>query len=158
MSIQFTLHRTLPAPPARVFAALAEPDGLRAWMPNLVRIEPVGGVASGVGARFRETRRMFGREASEEFQVTAHEPPSRLGLRVDGSQGSSGSGVYDFEYRLAPAGEGETRLELDASITGTSRVMRWLGWLLGGMYRKMIDKDLDALARHLAADRSPAAV
>lgn len=151
MSIRFQIDQTLPAPPERVFRELTDLENAGRWMPGFVRFERVGDVQEGAGMRFRETRKMFGKEATEEFEVTAFEPPSRLGLRVDGSRGSSGGGIYDFEYRLSPAADGGTHVRLDASITGTSRVMAWIGRLFVGMYRKAIEKDLKALAEYLAS-------
>lgn len=148
MAIQMQVTRTLPASPERVFQGLTDLENGAAWMPGLVRLERVGDVPSGVGSRWRETRKMFGKEATEEFEVTAFEPASRLGLRVDGSKGTSGGGVYTFEYRLSPD-PGGTRVVLDASISPGSRIAEWIGRLFAGMYRKMIAQDLDALAEHL---------
>jgi carbon monoxide dehydrogenase subunit G len=148
MAIQFQITHTLPASPERVFEGLTNLENADAWMPGLVRVERVGGAAEGVGSRWRETRKMYGKEATEEFEVTTFEPPSRFGLRVDGSKGSSGSGIYTFDYRLSPDGGG-TRVVLDASISGISRIREWISRLFAGMYRKMIAKDLEALAEHL---------
>ncbi|HYR07216.1 MAG TPA: SRPBCC family protein [Longimicrobium sp.] len=156
MAIQFQITHTLPAPPERAFQGLTDLENAEAWMPDLIRIERVGGAAAGVGSRWRETRKMYGKEATEEFEVTVFEPPSRFGLRVDGSKGTSGSGIYTFDYHLSPDGGG-TRVVLDASISNVSRVREWIGKLFAGMYRKMIAKDLQALAEHLRRQGAAAA-
>lgn len=156
MAIQFQITHTLPAPPERVFEGLTNLDNAAAWMPDLVRIERLGGTGAGVGSRWRETRKMFGKEATEEFEVTTFEPPSRFGLRIDGSKGTSGSGIYTFDYRLSPDGGG-TRVVLDASIDGISRIREWITRLFAGMYRKMFRKDLVALAEHLRKQEVTAA-
>ena len=156
MAIQFQITHTLPAPPDRVFQGLTNLENAHAWMPGLIRVERLSGTAAGVGSRWRETRKMYGTEATEEFEVTAFEPPSRFGLRVDGSKGSSGSGIYTFDYRLSADGGG-TRVVLDASIGGVSRVREWLGRLFSGMYKKMIAKDLEALAEHLRKESATTA-
>jgi carbon monoxide dehydrogenase subunit G len=148
MAIQFHITRTLPAPPDRVFEGLTNLENAAAWMPGLVSIERIGGAEAGVGSRWRETRKMYGKDSTEEFEVTAFEPPSHFGLRVDGSKGTSGSGIYTFDYRLSPDAGG-TLVVLDASIGGVSRIREWIGKLFAGMYRKMLAKDLEALAVHL---------
>jgi carbon monoxide dehydrogenase subunit G len=155
MAIQFQVTHTLPAPPERAFQGLTDLEKAEAWMPGLIRIERLGSTA-GVGSRWRETRKMYGKDVTEEFEVTAFEPPSRFGLRVDGSKGSSGSGIYTFDYRLSPDGGG-TRVVLDASIGGISRIREWITRLFVGMYRKMIAKDLVALAEHLRKESATAA-
>ena len=155
MGIQFQITRTLPARPQRAFQGLTDLEKAEAWMPDLIRIERLDGTAAGVGSRWRETRKLYGKESTEELEVTAFEPPSRFGLRIDGSRGSSGSGIYTFDYRLSPDGGG-TRVVLDASISGVSRVREWLVRLFSGMYRKMMAKDLEALAEHLHNESSAA--
>lgn len=156
MAIQFQITHTLPASPERAFQGLTNLENAHAWMPGLIRVERLSGTDAGVGSRWRETRKMYGTEATEEFEVIAFEPPSRFWLRVDGSKGSSGSGIYTFDYRLSAEGGG-TRVVLDASIGGVSRVREWLGRLFSGMYKKMIAKDLQALAEHLRKESATAA-
>ncbi|HEU4884862.1 MAG TPA: SRPBCC family protein [Longimicrobium sp.] len=156
MAVQFQITHTLPAPPERAFEGLTNLENAEAWMPGLIRIERLDGGAAGVGSRWRETRTMYGKEVSEEFEVTTFQPPSRFGLRVDGSKGSSGNGVYTFDYRLSPDGAG-TRVVMDASIGGISRVREWITRLFSGMYKKMIAKDLHALAEYLRGQDTSAA-
>jgi hypothetical protein len=60
-------------------------------MPSLVRIEPLTEGPMRPGSEWRETRRIFKREATEQFEVTTMEPPRHLGLRVDGTKGASTS-------------------------------------------------------------------
>jgi carbon monoxide dehydrogenase subunit G len=156
MAIQLQITHTLPAPPERAFQGLTNLENADAWMPDLIRIERLDDAASGVGSRWRETRKLYGKESTEELEVTAFEPPSRFGLRIDGSRGSSGSGIYTFDYNLSPDGGG-TRVVLDASISGVSRVREWLVRLFSGMYRKMMAKDLEALAEHLRKENATAA-
>ena len=82
MAVQFEVARHLTAEPERVFEALTNLDGASAWMPGLVKIEPADAAPVKVGTRWRETRRMFGHEATEDFEVTTVDAPRRLGLRV----------------------------------------------------------------------------
>ncbi|HEU0015272.1 MAG TPA: SRPBCC family protein [Longimicrobium sp.] len=156
MSIEFDVTQRFAAPPERVFHALTDLDAAREWMQGFVRLERVGEVASGPGMRFRETRRMYGRDATEEFEVTTYDPPRALGLYIDGSKGSSKRGEYRFDYRLEPDGDG-TVVHMHGSMTGMPKVLGWLGKLLAGPFKKACARDLSALAAYLERT-APAAV
>ena len=148
MAVQFEVARHLTAEPERVFEALTNLDGASAWMPGLVKIEPADAAPVKVGTRWRETRRMFGHEATEEFEVTTVDAPRRLGLRVDGTKGSSKRGEYLFDYSLSPSGGG-TDVVLNAQIRGLSGISAFVGRLFIGPYKKAIARDLDALSQYL---------
>lgn len=149
MSIEFQVTEVLPAPPERVFQALTDLEAAATWMPGFVGIERVGTVQQGLGMRWRETRRMFGKEATEEFEVTHHHPPSHLAVRMDGSKGSSGRGVFDFHYKLAPR-VGGTEVRLTGKIDGVlPPLLRWMGPVMGLTFKRVCARDLHALAEHL---------
>jgi uncharacterized protein YndB with AHSA1/START domain len=155
MARQFQTEIVVAAPPERVFTALTDFEQARAWMPNLVTITPMSEGPVAVGTRYRETRKMFGRAASETFEVTAFEPPSRLGLRVDGTQGASRKGEYRVAYALEPVGVG-TRLSLDSQIEMPGWFFRVFGAVLVRVFRRGIRKDLEALKRHVEAETGTA--
>ncbi len=148
MALEFSITHHFAGAPHRVFAALTDLEGAAAWMPGFVRIERVSGPAFGPGTRWRETRKLFGKEATEEFEVTACRSPRHLAVRVDGAKGSSKRGQYLFDYSLAPAGSG-TDVTLRGEIRGLGGFGMLVGRLLVGPYRKACAKDLAALARHL---------
>jgi len=151
MAIEFTVTQHFVAPPERVFDALTDLEGAADWMPGLVGIEQLTAGDFGPGTEWRETRRMFGHEATEQFEVTDCEPPRHLGLRVDGTRGTSRRGEYLFDYRLEPSGGG-TEVVLHGQIRELGTIMGLLGRLMKGPYRKACAKDLEALARHLGPD------
>jgi uncharacterized protein YndB with AHSA1/START domain len=153
MSITFEVARRFPAEPERVFHALTDLDGAAAWMPGFVKIEPADAAPMKVGSKWRETRRMFGHEATEEFEVTKVDAPRRLGLRIDGTKGSSKRGEYLFDYSLSPA-EGGTDVVLNAQIRGLSGISAFVGRLFVGPFKKACVRDLDALSRYLG-DSTP---
>ncbi len=136
------------APPDRVFAAMTRPEEIRAWMPGLVALESLTSGETGVGSQWKETRKLMGHHASEVFEVSEYEAPRRLGLRVDGSKGSSRKGEYLFTYDLEPAAGG-TRLTMNGEISMPGGWMtRFIGNLFRGMFKKMHEKDLAALKAH----------
>lgn len=148
MSIRFEAAEVIGAPAEGVFDALLDVDAAQQWIPGVVRIERLSSGPLGEGSEWRETRKMFGREATEQFELVELERPHRIELRVDGTKGSSGCGEYLFTYRLEPA-SGGTRVRLDGEIRGLSGPMRWLGKLFVRPYRKACVKDLQALKRYL---------
>jgi uncharacterized protein YndB with AHSA1/START domain len=155
MSIEFQLTEILPGPPDRVFRALTDLEGAAQWMPGFRGIERVGDVRQGVGMRWRESRKIFGKEATEEFEVTHFHPPSHLAVRVDGSKGTSGRGTYEFDYRLAQR-VGGTEVRMTGRIDGLSPVRQWLG-SIRSPYKSVCAKDLRALGEHLRQANGAAA-
>lgn len=159
MSITFRLTHRLEGEPERVFRALTDPDIAHSWMPGLVRIDRLDVESYGeereplrVGSRYRETRVIFRKEATEEFEVTELVPPKRLGLLVDGRKGRSRRGEYAFAYTLAPDGDG-THLTLDAEIRKLNPVVELFARLFAGSYRKACRKDLEALGAFFRRER-----
>jgi uncharacterized protein YndB with AHSA1/START domain len=148
MALGFTVTHHFAAPPETVFAALTDTAGWAAWLPGYVAVERTDHGPVTVGTGWRETRRMYGKEATEHFEITAHEPPSRIGLRCDGTKGSSGKGEYLFRYALSPA-DGGTEVILDGEIRGFTGIGALLGRLMVPMFRKACRKDLEALDGHL---------
>lgn len=148
MAISFTMTEWIDAPPERVYAIATDLPGAGAWMQNLVRVEMLTDGEFRTGTRWREVRKMFGKEAAEEFEVRACEPGRSFTLYVDGSKGASKRGEYLFEHRLE-AENGGTRFTMDASMSG----MGWLGKILGpimkGGFKKAIEKDNRALKAYI---------
>lgn len=147
-TIAWTTELTIAAPPERVFDGLTDLDEAGKWMKGFVRIDRLNPEVTGVGAKWREVRKMFGREASEEFEVTAYERPRRVSLFVDGSKGATGKGEFRFDYEITPAGDG-TKLVIRNDIRIPGLFFRLLGWLFAGQFRKAIDADMQAFKAHL---------
>jgi uncharacterized protein YndB with AHSA1/START domain len=147
MSATFATSVYVEAPPAVVFAALSDIDRWKAWLPDLIAVEKLTAGPFGQGTEWRETRRMFGKEATEHFRVTRYQPPTRVDLLVDGSKGSSKRGEYLFTYELVPDRSG-TNVEL----TGDIRMPGLWGLfsrMLVKRFKKACHKDLEALKQHL---------
>jgi uncharacterized protein YndB with AHSA1/START domain len=151
MTIAFDLEQTIEASPEDVFAVLTDLDAAGEWMPNLVGIDVLTDQEFGVGTRWRETRKMFGREASEHFEVTACERPTEVGIYVDGKKGDSGNVEYRFVYTLEADGDDATHLTLSSELSGMGFFGRLMFKLFGGSFKKAIRKDLDAMKEHIEA-------
>jgi uncharacterized protein YndB with AHSA1/START domain len=153
MSVTFTTAVYIEAPPAEVYAAITDIDSWKNWMPGLIRIEKLSTGPFGPGTRWRETRKMFGKEATEEFEVTRAQPPKRIDLRVDGSKGTTGRGEFLFTYDFVPDRNG-TNVELAGEIRMGNPLFNALGRLTRGRFKKASHKDLEAFKAHL--EKAPA--
>ena len=143
MPLTCEIEVTVAAPPERVWAAMIDVDRMGEWMKGLVRIERLTDGPFGKGTQFRQTRKMYGREASEVFEVTEFDPPRFFELYVDGKKGSSGCGQYRFRHTFTPEGAG-TRLTLSGEFGGQSGCMALLGKIMLGPMKKAFRKELVA--------------
>ena len=67
---QTIVTRTIDAPVDVVFEAVSEIGNLPNTVPDIVNVEFLSDVKSGVGTRFRETRLMKGKESTTDLEVT----------------------------------------------------------------------------------------
>lgn len=88
-----TVHATAD----RVWETLTDLDGATSMLPGLVSIERLGGPEYGVGTRWRETRRMFGTNATEVLEVTAVKPERSTTVHAD-NRGV----IYTTHFSLPP--------------------------------------------------------
>ena len=140
----FQMSKTVQAPPDRVFGAFTDLQNAAARIRGISRIELLTPGPVCVGTRFRETRRMFGKEATEEMTVTAYEPPRLYAMGAD----SCGM-RYATTFRFAPDGGG-TRVDVEMVATAqtiTAKIMGLLmGWIMAPMMRKCFAADMDDMA------------
>lgn len=155
MPTGFSFTTEIAAPAERVYECLTDLEGYGAWMSGLVRVERLSGGPFAAGTRWRKVRRFDRRESREVFEAAAADPPHDLALRVDGTQGTSGKGVYRFHYRLTEGagGPGTTCLELRVEIDLPGVVAKLLGRMARGSLKQAIAKDTAAMKAFLESDQ-----
>ncbi|WP_030754800.1 SRPBCC family protein [Streptomyces griseus] len=141
------VERRVAASPGRVWEAITDLPDLPRTLSGVQRVEVLTEGVFGVGTRWRETRRMLGREATEEMTVTECEPPDRyvttaashgmryvseLSLRADGPSGS----VLRMSFSARPG---------DGRAPGV--LARLLARLGARAVSRALAKDLDDIAR-----------
>jgi hypothetical protein len=152
------VEHVIPAPQEKVFALSSDFPYAADRIEAITRIEiltnPHPDDAVGLGTRFRETRILFGREATEEMEVTLFEPPHRYVLEAD-SHGAH----YVTEVRFkaeGPAGEA-TRVTFDFQAYPQTVFARIMSFLTAPLMRKALRqclvKDLEDLERAAVAAR-----
>jgi len=133
------------APAGRVFPILCDLEGAPERIEGIKKIEVLTDGPFGVGTRWRETRVMFGKEATEVMEVVAMEP----GRSYTVTAGSCGT-RYETVMACEPRGADGCRVEFRFGWTPVSlgaKLMSPLGFLMKGMLRKCIADDLADIKR-----------
>lgn len=148
---EMKLSRDVAAGAETVWRLATDLDRAPEVISGIQRLERLGGGDFGVGTRWRETRVILGKEATEELEVTAVTPGHAYTVEAD-SRGVH----YRSTMSVVPLGAGSSRLEmtfaghpqgLGAKVLGAT-----IGKLFEGQTRKALQRDLDDLAA--AAERS----
>lgn len=139
------MERRIAAGQGPVWEALTDLRGMERVLSGVSKVEVLTDGAFGVGTRWRETRRMFGKEATEEMWVTACDPPERYVVEAE-SHGTH----YVSEWVLRADGPSVTTVGMTFSAVTSGGVTGLLARILGGLgeraVRKAIAKDLDEVA------------
>lgn len=142
--MQIELETFIAAPPPVVFSTLADFAAWPLFMDGIESVEILTPGSVEAGTRFRETRKMFGKSATEEMTVAEIAQPGRIVL-VAFNHGTN----YRIDHRISASDDG-SRLSLrfaGTPVTLLARVFTPLGWLFAGSVRKQIEADLANLAR-----------
>lgn len=147
------VSRTIDAPVETNWWVLTDLEQLPDVLSAVMDVEILeGGETFDVGTRWRETRKMMRKEATEEMYVSHVEPLRSFTVEAD-----NGGVRYVSTYAFTPAGGAATEVTttFTALPTGSQNVViRLLGKLGIRMMRKSLAKDLEDIA---AASESAAA-
>ncbi|MFG2023759.1 SRPBCC family protein [Streptomyces sp. NPDC048825] len=139
------VERRIAAGQRRVWEALTDLEGMDRVLSSVSKVEIITDGTFDVGTRWRETRRMFGKDATEEMWVTASEPPERYVVEAQ-SHGTR----YVSEWLLRSDGPSVTTVRMTFSAVAQGGVMGLLAKILGGVgaraVSRAIAKDLDDVA------------
>jgi carbon monoxide dehydrogenase subunit G len=139
------------APPAAVFAAATDFANAPSRIKGITKMELLTDGPVRVGTRFKETRVMFGKEATETMEVVDLQPGRSYTLLAN----SCGC-----EYRTTvsvaadPSGRGST-ISFDFSARplsfGARLMSALMGWMMKGACVKAVRQDLTDLKTSLEA-------
>lgn len=131
------ITRTINAPIEKVFWAVADVHEFGKALPHAIGVEYLSENKTGVGARFRETRNLRGKEATTELEVTEHVENDHVRMVAD-SHGT----VWDttFAVRQAEAG---TVLTTTMDARAHKLLPRLINPLIRGMVSKAVADDMD---------------
>jgi len=148
VSIRFEVKRTVPISKQKMYNGLLDLDDAKVWMQGFVGIQRLDDGPLKVGSQWKETRKMYGKEASEHFEVVELNEPNKIVLRCDGTKGTTGKGEFIFTYKLDSL-DSHTEITLDGEINGLTGISKFFGKMMAGTFKKACAKDLDALIAYL---------
>lgn len=144
MPSTISVEKQINAAPERVFALASNFATMPERVPGIKRVEMLTEGPVRVGTRFKETRVMFGKEATETMEVTAFDPPRSYSL------GANSCGcIYDSRLDFIPHAGG-TKLTMSMTMTAQSffaKLMKPLAKLMAGSMKKCFDGDLEAIRK-----------
>jgi uncharacterized protein YndB with AHSA1/START domain len=132
------------ASPERLYALVTDITRWAEHLPAIEQVELLTPAPVRVGTRFRETRIMQGRRATEEMTVAELAPPDRFVLTAE-SHGMRYHAVHTFEPMA-----GGTRMRLTFTgepVTWVARLASPLAFLMRGAIRRQLAADFAALKR-----------
>lgn len=146
------LSVTINATPEAVFAVVSDVENSPDRIDWYEKVDMLTDGPVRVGTKWREARRMNGRQSVEEWEMTSFESPHSFSAYCD-SQG------YDVQWtmRVDPEGDG-SRLTLDMTTkprTFVGKLMTPVEWLMSRMCKKMIRKDLEGTKAYIEQGSSP---
>jgi uncharacterized protein YndB with AHSA1/START domain len=137
--MNITVETTIAASPEIVFATMTDIVRWPEFVHAIEKVEMLDPGHVGVGTRFRETRSMFGRSATEEMTVAALEPPLRMVFTAD-SHGAH----YVTTHVIVPEGV-RSRLVLSFEgepVTIAAKLFSVISSLFVASLRRHIEGDL----------------
>ncbi len=140
--MQIHLSKYIAAPVDVTFEVFSDITKAEERIDGITKIEILSDVTHGVGTRWRETRIMFGREATEEMEISALQPNQSYEV-VASSRGVDYHTRYTFTEK-----DGGTQVEMVFSGKANSlmaKLMAPLGFLFAGSVRKALEADMDNL-------------
>jgi hypothetical protein len=142
---EFRFTRTTTAPIEFVFATISNPHSFSKVSDDVVGIEMLSDNTSGVGTRFRESRRMGKREATTDLEITEWVENDRVRFVSD-----AGGAIWDTVYSVK-AERGGTRMEVVMEARPHKLKAKIMVPLIKGMVRKFMAKDMDAVTAYCDA-------
>ena len=137
-----TVTRVIDAPLGFVFRTVAEIDNFSNAISHIVDVEFLSDIHVGVGARFRETRSMMGREASTVLEVTEYVENARIRLVSD-----EGGTVWDSVFEVETVDQG-TALTLTMDARPYTFRARIITPLIKPVVRRGLVNDMDAVKEY----------
>jgi uncharacterized protein YndB with AHSA1/START domain len=132
------VRRHVAAPVQRVWDVATDLAGSPQVVRGIDAVEVLTPGPFGVGTRWRETRTMMGRSATEEMTVTAVEPPRSY--RVEAA---SRGAHYVSTFAFTPSADGGTDVTTTFGGRPTSTVARVLGAVTAPLGRRAVTRALE---------------
>ena len=140
--MEIRVSRLIQAPIDRVFDVFSDITRIEERISGITKVDILSDTTGGIGTRWRETRIMFGQEATEEMEISAFRPNQSYEV-VAASRGSEYHTIYTFTEQ-----NGGTLVEMIFSgkaVSFMAKLMMPLASLMSGTARKALEADMDEL-------------
>jgi len=128
------------APIETVFDVFADIPKAAERVPGIDSLEVLSEVTSGVGLRWRETRSMFGQEATEVMEMTGFDPPNSYFVEA-ASHGMHYQSTYTFEERSGDVTT-VTMEFIGTPVTFVARLFTPMALLFQGATKRALRQDM----------------
>ena len=144
MAMSITKH--IAAPTAEVFHCLTDVHNWSETVSGITNVEVLTDGPIGKGTRFKETRIMFKKEATEEMEIVDWQEGKSYTIECE-----SCGARYRSRFDVAPQGDGsDVTMTMETQpLSFMAKLMAPLGKLMEGTMRKCIEKDLDDVKERL---------
>lgn len=133
-----TARRTIRAPIDEVWTVATDVERFPESIRGVERVELLTDGAFDEGTRWRETRRMFGREATEEMWVAEVDPGRSYTVEAENH------GVrYVSTFTFRPSGAEQTEAVVTFGAQPRTRVARVLGTITNAVAARAVAKTLE---------------
>ncbi len=143
-----TMTESFDAPPQELFRVMTDLEGCPERIEDIIKVEVLTDGPVGVGTRWNETRKVMGREATEQMEIVAFEDGRSYTVRCE-SCGCESHWSFTFE----PSSDGGTSLRFDSSfkaLTFPAKIMSIVtAPMMRSMMKKCIEKDMGDIRRSL---------
>lgn len=138
------------ATPEAVFAFIADWTNWEKSISAIKKVELLTPPPMGKGTRFKETRLMWGKEATETMEITAWDPPRSHTIESD----SCGARVTcTISVRPSPAGSTLTMDVRSEAQTFFAKLFTPLGYLMMRMMKQLMKKEIEEIAAAIETRR-----
>jgi len=137
---QVEISRDIAAPVDKVFAVVGDADRFSTVVPEIAKVEFLSEQRRGVGARFRETRVVAGREVVTELETTEYVENQRVRLVAE-----SHGVTWDSLFTLEPSDGQATRLTLTMNTRSQTIAAKLIAPLVMGFVKTALTNDMDAV-------------
>ena len=137
-----TVRRRIDAPAERVFHAISNISGLPETHPDIVKVEFIGELQSGIGTRFREFRKMGSKEHITELEITEWEVPSHTRMVAE-NHGT----LWDTQFDVTCHGH-QSELTIAMDARGTHIMAKIMTFLFQRLFRKGLSQHIDYVKSH----------
>lgn len=135
--MQITVNRQISSPLENVFKTVADIRIFSEVLPHVVRYEFLTDIQLGVGARFRETRLMNGREAETELEVTEYVANDHVRMVAD-----SHGAVWDTTFTVV-----DQSARTDLTVVMEARSYKLMSRIMNTIFKSVIaravERDMD---------------